>query len=347
MRRKIFNVVKTIATDPVLLNRIAPVCYLFALIGIAGFGVFRAIPYVYSEYSSWVTSIVQTIGCFLALELFVNWICLVFVDSTYNPEKYGDPPVLFNTGLQTFQQEVSLRANTTKSRKDSSILKMDSDHQYNGYQDVFQQQQTGVDQSVMAYYTWTHCIPCNRPNPPRSHHCVLCNTCILKRDHHCYVAATCVGFRNLRYFIVFLFYAVLATIFSTVHALPYAYVKVIPNVRFYDLFYPVTICRGFLGYVKFTDGILIILGWMLLVYLIFSTVSLFTAYTWIISGNTSYEIQNKIQIYDTRDFTGKIRSVFGCYWLLNFLVPLHFVYEPIDDPIRWPSFKMRGLSLSS
>lgn len=344
MFRRLLKGIIKIATDPVILNRLAPVCYIFALIGIAGFGILRAIPYLYRGYSTWLLRTVQGIGCFLALELFFNWACLFFVDSTYIPEKHGTAPILFNTGLPAFQQEEYLKANNAKLRKDTRASKHGSASHLKGLSNNFNS--LGVDHSVMAYFTWTHCIPCGRPNPPRAHHCVLCKKCILKRDHHCYVAATCVGYRNLRYFSVFVFYAVLATIFSTIHALPYAYFKVIPNTKFYDLFYPVTICRGLLGYIRFMDAFLIILGWMLLAYLIFSTVSLYKAYTWIRSGNTSYEIHNRIHIYDTRDISGRLRAVYGNYWFLNFLVPLHFLYEPYDDPVRWPTFRQQGIAVS-
>lgn len=333
-----------VATDPGILNRIAPVSYMFALVGIAGWGILEAIPYLYSDFDDRITTAVQCLGCFLALELFTNWLGLALVDSTYDPVKYGAPPVLLeNEEILKHEIEPTDDVNSGRQRKDATAVMIPTDTPDIRYIEIAKKP-AGVDKSVMAYFTWSHCIPCNRPNPPRAHHCVLCKKCILKRDHHCYVAATCVGFRNLRYFSTFLMYAVLATIFSTAHALPYAYYKVIPNIQFYELFYPVAIIRGLFGYVTFRDAFLIILGWMLLIYLIFSSYSLCKVYKWIITGNTSYEIVNNIDIYDSRDKSGRLRAVYGRYWLLNFLFPMHFIYEPIDDPISWPTFKRRGLN---
>ncbi|XP_053384882.1 probable palmitoyltransferase ZDHHC24 [Mercenaria mercenaria] len=335
--RRILKGIIHIATDPGILNRVAPISYVFALVGIAGWGVCRAIPYLYSEYDAWISTAVQIVGCFIAIELFINWVGLAFVDSSYDPGKYGAPPVLFDRGTHVQQSEESYNLNLSRQRKDA-VSVMDNSSNFDMTKTPY-----GIDKSVMAYFTWSQCIPCNRPNPPRAHHCILCKKCILKRDHHCYVAATCVGYRNLRYFSTFLFYAVTATIFASVHALPYAYYKVIPNVQFYDLFYPVTILRGIFGFVNYVDALLIILGWMLLIYLIFSSYSLFQVYKWITTGNTSFELINNIDIYDSRDLSGRIRAVFGRYWLLNFLFPAHFLFEPIDDPIRWQTFKRRGL----
>ena len=335
--KRIINGIIHIATDPGVLNRLAPVSYIFALVGIAGWGVFRAIPYLYSDFDAWITTVVQWLGCFLATELFINWLCLAFVDSTYDPLKYGAPPAPHDTAISVYEGKENCDAIFNRQRKDAVLVQENGFKYENGITEL-----QGIDKSVMAYFAWSQCVPCNRPNPPRAHHCILCKKCVLKRDHHCFVAATCVGYRNLRYFSTFLFYAVLATIFASVHAIPYGFSIVVPRVQYYDLFYPITIVRGLFGFVYYRDALLIILGWMLLIYLIFSTYTLFQVYKWITTGNTSFELFNKIDIYDSRDLSGKLRAVYGRYWLLNFIFPAHFWFEAEDDPVRWPTFKRRG-----
>ncbi|RUS76605.1 hypothetical protein EGW08_015647, partial [Elysia chlorotica] len=59
------------------------------------------------------------------------------------------------------------------------------------------------------------CKKCIAPKPPRTHHCSICGKCVLKMDHHCPWLNNCVGYYNHRYFLQFIFYMWLGTIYST------------------------------------------------------------------------------------------------------------------------------------
>ncbi|KAL5019916.1 hypothetical protein ScPMuIL_002808 [Solemya velum] len=61
---------------------------------------------------------------------------------------------------------------------------------------------------------WTVCMRCETYRPPRAHHCRVCRRCVRRMDHHCPWINNCVGEFNQKFFIQFLFYVGLASIYS-------------------------------------------------------------------------------------------------------------------------------------
>ncbi|KAJ0243939.1 protein S-acyltransferase 15 [Hirschfeldia incana] len=60
------------------------------------------------------------------------------------------------------------------------------------------------------------CDKCFAYKPLRTHHCRVCRRCVLKMDHHCVWINNCVGYANYKAFFLLVFYATLASIYSTV-----------------------------------------------------------------------------------------------------------------------------------
>eukprot|EP00440_Ansanella_granifera_P031095 gb/GFBE01033768.1/.p1 GENE.gb/GFBE01033768.1/~~gb/GFBE01033768.1/.p1 ORF type:complete len:330 (+),score=39.20 gb/GFBE01033768.1/:1-990(+) len=60
------------------------------------------------------------------------------------------------------------------------------------------------------------CRKCDRLKPPRTHHCSVCNRCVLKMDHHCPWINNCVGYKNYRYFLLFMLYLALSCLYVTI-----------------------------------------------------------------------------------------------------------------------------------
>ncbi|XP_056298760.1 zf-DHHC domain-containing protein [Pseudoliparis swirei] len=63
---------------------------------------------------------------------------------------------------------------------------------------------------------WSVCSHCETYRPPRAHHCQVCQRCIRRMDHHCPWINNCVGELNQKYFIQFLFYSGVASLYSMV-----------------------------------------------------------------------------------------------------------------------------------
>ncbi|KAK2167139.1 hypothetical protein NP493_1288g00002 [Ridgeia piscesae] len=61
---------------------------------------------------------------------------------------------------------------------------------------------------------WTVCVKCETYRPPRAHHCRICQRCIRRMDHHCPWINNCVGEFNQKYFIQFLFYVGVISVYS-------------------------------------------------------------------------------------------------------------------------------------
>ncbi|KAI9322002.1 DHHC palmitoyltransferase-domain-containing protein [Obelidium mucronatum] len=50
------------------------------------------------------------------------------------------------------------------------------------------------------------CKKCDAWKPDRSHHCSQCGVCVLRMDHHCVFINCCVGWKNHKFFFLFLLY---------------------------------------------------------------------------------------------------------------------------------------------
>lgn len=52
----------------------------------------------------------------------------------------------------------------------------------------------------------SYCDTCEHLRPPRAFHCAQCGVCVEVHDHHCPFVGNCIGYRNLKFFIAFLFW---------------------------------------------------------------------------------------------------------------------------------------------
>lgn len=50
------------------------------------------------------------------------------------------------------------------------------------------------------------CVHCENLRPENADHCNFCNRCVQKFDHHCVFVNNCLGYRNHKWFLLFLFF---------------------------------------------------------------------------------------------------------------------------------------------
>jgi hypothetical protein len=60
------------------------------------------------------------------------------------------------------------------------------------------------------------CQKCDLPKPARTHHCSECDRCYFRFDHHCPVVGNCIALRNMKAFMLLLFYSCVLIMFSAI-----------------------------------------------------------------------------------------------------------------------------------
>ena len=70
--------------------------------------------------------------------------------------------------------------------------------------------------SQLKTFWGKRCDICDEIKPARTHHCSVCGECVFHMDHHCPWVNTCVGLENYRFFLLFLVYLFVGTIYYAI-----------------------------------------------------------------------------------------------------------------------------------
>ena len=73
-----------------------------------------------------------------------------------------------------------------------------------------------VDEELHLDYV---CINCENLRPENTMHCNYCNKCVQGFDHHCTFVNNCLGYKNHKYFLLFLFFFTLYIVAMIYHSL--------------------------------------------------------------------------------------------------------------------------------
>ncbi|XP_053373001.1 palmitoyltransferase ZDHHC22-like [Mercenaria mercenaria] len=282
--------------------------------------MYYIIPYMFQDYNQWTRYFVTITLWFIVINMVTNWLCVIL----YNP---AYPKTKDNISLQPDHKDGILPDKISAGIPQTMHLK-----EVNG--------QCVYDIETEETLPWHYCETCEIHAPFRSHHCKVCKTCILKMNHHCYIVGNCVGFNNQRYFAVFTFYIMTNCLPAAYFTFEYIQDNVLVELNSWtDLVLPLTIWRYVNGSINSLNCLLI---FHLYTEITFGILGLFYFLIQMLlctSGKTLYEKAKGSPVRNTNTFSRNMRSVFGEYWALNFLVPMTPIFRQRDDGIHWDGIK--------
>lgn len=188
--------------------------------------------------------------------------------------------------------------------------------------------------SAELFPGWSLCTVCEVLVPPRSWHCKVCNVCILKRDHHCMFTSCCIGHENHRFFLVFVFYMFIATVYASYYNISFLwdYITFDSWRSIFKIIFPLATL-----FMEWTENqlfvfyvIIVLLGGAFTGTLFYFHVDL------MFKGLVTYERHLSKSKYD-RGYLNNTKLVLGEKWYLVLLSPW-IVSELPCDGINWSKF---------
>ena len=281
--------------------------------------VLYIIPYLCGEYGPWMVYYMRVLCWFIAINDFANWFCVILYDPSFpktkdNPyidvNRHGDnPPDQFQPLIQEAMHQ----------QKNGSVV---------------------YDMTTKEALPWEFCDKCDMHVPPRAYHCKFCKKCILKRDHHCFMVGNCVGFKNQRYFIVYNFYVSLTCVLGAIGTFKYLSEVYWPDATDWkDFVPPVAVWRWLFWDTK---GHISLMVFHIYVQFVFGAIGFLyfsSNLTMAMQGKTLFEIAKKVPVKNTCTVKRNLRSVFGDFWLLNFIFPMTLIFRQKDDGVHWEGIK--------
>ena len=292
----------------------------------------QALEHVYKQSGVVSVSISKVVATFLYFQLMINWMGLIIVKSDFKPSKTSEK-------IQGEYEQANPKfvAKCIPYEK----LKADRSLQFTKYWTVQKDSERGFNVAY-PYWSWRICDKCRFVRPPRSHHCVECDHCVLKRDHHCYYAKNCVGLNNQRHFIVFEFWAVVATLYALIHGFWYIHNEFYYNqtMAAVDYLLPITVIRYITGHItSLYLVILMLVMYSVIWFFILSTYFFMEHLALVRAGLTTFEYEQGMK--STPDsFVSRMQACLGHHWLVNFFIPLNIFEQPLEDGMTVVNVKL-------
>lgn len=231
---------------------------------------------------------------------------------------------------------MNLLTNETKTRNGVSVCNYES---ANGSEKIYvstvpKSEQCSVssvedDFSVDPSSVW-YCSKCQYSSQT-CYHCPICNKCFVERDHHCFFIGSCITRKNMKHFIVLLFYTSITSFYAM-----YLISKEI-NLYLalsndwtviYEKFLPVAFAFYLCGDMVLHDVLLIALLNMSICLAIFSLAFFLYNLFLVFTGRMIHKLQRRWIIRDrtvvSSNVYGNFCLIFGGCGLMNFLMPVGF-----------------------
>jgi palmitoyltransferase len=178
---------------------------------------------------------------------------------------------------------------------------------------------------------WRYCSACELNAPPRAYHCFVCRKCILKRHNHCMFLGKCVGYKNHRFYLMFILYVWLGTVYSNILNVNYFISKFAWNeLNFRKLF--ITFMPFFAWVLQMISLVELIFVFANAISLILSLMLIFYGginFKMALNNQTWHESTKKIEIYKL-NWQENLLDVFGKRWLFGILFPFASIELPSD-----------------
>lgn len=156
------------------------------------------------------------------------------------------------------------------------------------------------------------CLRCRCIKDPKTHHCSICERCISKMDHHCPWVNNCVGMYTQKFFLLFLFYIMLACIFS--------FVLLVLRVSFCFNNEKADLCKRKQFQVTIDLMLGIFSGFLNLLFMVFVIVMLYDQITCIINNTTGIDILKNSAI-ERRSIKVNFEETFGGRFSILWFLP--------------------------
>lgn len=109
-----------------------------------------------------------------------------------------------------------MRAEYTRMKDEvvqEAVAQVRSEWTSPGYEKVLLKEAMATSLFSAGQRRWW-CSKCDTFKAQHTHHCSVCRRCVLEMDHHCVWVNNCVGWRNHKYFLLFVFYGLIASLWS-------------------------------------------------------------------------------------------------------------------------------------